>query len=102
MKERKKRMNKKEFVDKLAEKGYTKKDAGCIIDDVFAVVTDALINGEEVKLYGFGVFSVVEYGPRTTLDLHTKQPIEIPAWKTPKFAPGDRLRRAIKEGFVRE
>lgn len=95
-------MVKKDIVNKLAEKGYTKKDADGIIDDIVAVITDAMVNGEEVKLHGFGVFSVIERKPRRTLDLRTKEYIDVPAHKAPKFKPGSLLLKAIKEGFVRE
>lgn len=95
-------MNKQDIVNKLAEKGYTKKDSSCILDDVFAVITEAMIAGEEVKIHGFGVFSVVERAPRRTLDLKTQEYIDVPARKAPKFKAGTLLNRAIKEGFVRE
>lgn len=95
-------MIKQDIVNKLAERGYTKKDASCIIDDLFAVITEAMLAGEEVKIHGFGIFSVVERKARKTLDLQTQEYIDVPPWKAPKFVPGTKLRRAVKEGFVRE
>lgn len=94
-------MNRDEIIDKLTEKGYTKKDAGFIIDDFTTIIAEALAQGEEVALHGFGTFSVVKRAERNILDYQTKEIIRVPSQKAPKFAPGKRLLRAVREGFVR-
>ena len=90
-------MLKKDIVNKLADKGYTKKDADCIIDDIFAVITEAMVAGEEVKIHGFGIFSVAERKPRVTKSIFTQEMVEVPATRHPRFKAGTYLRRAIKE-----
>lgn len=95
-------LKKNDLIERLAQNGYTKKDAGVIIDDVVKIITDALIDGESVQLHGFGTFEVREHKERETVDLSTKERIIIPAYKAPKFTAGQLLKRAVKEGFVRE
>lgn len=94
-------LKRKDVIDRLALKGYTKKDAGVAFDDVFNVITEALITGESVQVYGFGLFDVKDVAQRETIDYQTKERITIPSYKAPKFTAGKLLKRAIKEGFVR-
>ena len=94
-------LKRKDVIDSLALKGYTKKDAGVAFDDVFNVITEALITGESVQVYGFGLFDVKDVAQRETIDYQTKERITIPSYKAPKFTAGKLLKRAIKEGFIR-
>ena len=48
-------------------------------------ITNALQNGKEVQLLGFGTFSVVERAARKGRNLRTNKSIDIPARKVPKF-----------------
>ena len=95
-------LKKSDLIDRLAAKGYTKKDSAVIIDDFVAVITEALTEGESVLLYGFGEFSVREHAARESVDVLTQERITIPAYKAPVFTAGKLLKRAIKEGFLRK
>ena len=95
-------MNKSEFIDRLAQKGYTKKSANEIVDDVIQTISEVLVEGESIQFYGFGTFSVRESAEREAVDFQTKERITIPGHKTPKFVPGKLLKRAVKEGILRE
>lgn len=95
-------LKRNDIIDRLALNGYTKKDAGIILDDVIKIITEALVEGESVQIHGFGTFDTKEYQPRETVDLQTKERIVIPAYKAPKFTAGKLLKRAVKEGFIRE
>lgn len=95
-------MKRNEIVDRLADKGYTKKSARLIIDDVVRVIAEALVDGEEVSFRGFGTFYVKDVAPRETYDYQSKGRITIPAHKAPKFSPGNLLTRWVREGIIRE
>lgn len=95
-------MNKTEFIEKLAQKGYTKKAAGIAVDDVLNTIAEALAAGETLQFYGFGTFAVRESAERVGVDYQTKERITVPAHKAPKFTPGKLLKRAVKEGILRE
>lgn len=93
---------KKELIDKLSKKGYTKTDSAMIIDDVFSVITEALAEGNDIMIHGFGKFYVIDTKEYENINPKTNERITIPAQKLPKFSAGDFLRRAVKEGYVRE
>lgn len=95
-------LKRNDIIERLTTNGYTKKDAGIILDDVVKILTEAMVNGETVQIHGFGTFSTKECKSRETIDLQTKERIIIPAYKAPKFTAGKLLKRAVKEGFVRE
>ena len=94
-------LKRNDIIERLAKKGYTKNDAGIILDDIFMLITEALVNGESVQIHGFGTFDVKDCAARETVDLKTKERIIIPPYKAPKFTAGKLLKRAIKEGLVR-
>lgn len=95
-------MTKNEFIDRLAQKGYTKKAAADFVDDMIQTISEALVEGETVQFYGFGTFDVRESAERESVDFQTKKRITIPGHKAPRFIPGMFLKRAVKEGVIRE
>lgn len=90
-------LKREEIIEKLAAKGYTKKDAGVIITDVFEMITGLLAEGEEVQIHGFGTFSVKEGGSRDMIDYQTKKKFTLPSIRTPKFVAGISLKKAVRE-----
>lgn len=95
-------LKRKDIIERLTHKGYTKKDSGIILNDVFDVISEALVEGESVQIYGFGLFTVKDFKPRETIDFQTKERITVPSYKAPKFVAGKLLKRAIKEGYIRD
>lgn len=95
-------IKRKEFIDRLSEKGYTKKDAGIIIDDIITTIEEALIEGETVSFHGFGTFEIAERAAKNVIDIHTKESKTVSPYKAVKFVVGKALKRAIKEGFIRK
>ena len=60
------------------------------------VVEDALKAGDKVQLVGFGTFEVKERAARSGRNPKTKEPVQIPASKSPTFKPGKALKDAIQ------
>ena len=90
-------MNKAELVEEVAGKvGLTKKEAGNVIDAVTSAITDSLGRNEKVTLVGFATFRVMERKARKGVNPQTRETIEIPAKKVPKFKPGKGLRDKVK------
>ena len=89
-------IQRKELIDILFNKGYTKKEAGMILDDVFGVIKEALLDGKDVNIHGFGTFVIREMAARETINVKTKERVVLPAHKAPKFVAGDALKSAIK------
>lgn len=94
-------VTKDEFIERLSRKGYTKRDAGVIMDDFIKTLEEALVDGDSVMFHGFGSFEIRERAERKSKGLNSED-IVIPSYKTAHFTPGKRLRREIKEGLIRE
>ena len=89
-------MNKSELIDAVAHSsGLTKTDAAKAVDGVIAAVTEALKNGDQVTLVGFGSFLVREREARTGRNPQNGQDINIPASKLPSFKAGKGLKDAV-------
>ncbi|MBV8547853.1 MAG: HU family DNA-binding protein [Alphaproteobacteria bacterium] len=86
-------MNRNELVDAVAGKTDMKKsEAGKAVDAVFDAITDTLRAGGEVRLVGFGTFSVASRAASEGRNPRTGEKIKIAASKQPKFKPGKGLR----------
>ncbi len=89
-------MNKNDLISKVADAtGLSKADAGKAVDAVFATITDALKSGDDVRLVGFGTFSVTTRAATTGRNPRTGETIQIPASKQPKFKAGKQLKDAV-------
>ena len=89
-------MNKNDLVAAVADKtGLSKADAGKAIDGVFEAVTEALTGGDEVRLVGFGTFSVAARAASQGRNPRTGEVIQIPASNQPKFKAGKGLKDAV-------
>lgn len=89
-------MNKNELVAAVAEKaGLSKTDAAGAVDAVFDVITDTLKGGGDVRLVGFGNFSVQQRAAKTGRNPLNGKPVNIPAKRVPKFAAGKGLKDSV-------
>ena len=91
-----------EFIERLSQKGYTKRDAGIVMDDFIRTLEEALVGGESVMFHGFGTFEVRARAERESSNPQTKERIVIPSYRAAHFTPGKKLKREIKEGLVRD
>ncbi len=66
-----------------------------IRDAVFAGITAALVRGENIRLAGFGNFSVLEREARQGRNPRTGEPLTIAAKKAPAFHAGKALKDAL-------
>ena len=89
-------MNKQELIGQVAEvSGLGKGDASKAVEAVFDSISSALKKGDEVRLVGFGTFTVGERAARTGRDPRTKEAITIKAAKFTKFKAGKALKDAV-------
>ncbi|WP_416896790.1 MAG: HU family DNA-binding protein [Minwuia sp.] len=89
-------MNKNELVAAVADKaGLSKSDAGEAVDAVFEAITGALKSSDEVRLVGFGTFSVSKRAASKGRNPQTGAEIDIPASIQPKFKAGKGLKDAV-------
>jgi len=90
-------MNKAELVEAVAGKvGLTKKETNNVVDAITSAITDTLAMNERVTLVGFGTFEVRKRKARRGVNPQTRQIIQIPAKKVPKFKPGKSLSETVR------
>ena len=89
-------MNKNELIAKIADDtDLSKADATRAVDAVFETISSQLSGGEEVRLVGFGTFSVSQRRATEGRNPRTGEKIQIPASKQPKFKAGKQLKEAV-------
>ena len=89
-------MNKNDLISSVAESsGLTKAAAGRAVDGVFNSIASALASGDDVRIVGFGSFSVANRAASTGRNPRTGEEIQIPASKQPKFKAGAPLKSAV-------
>lgn len=89
-------MNKNELIAAIADAaGMTKAQAGAALDACVSTISGELAKGGDVRLPGFGNFTVSKRGARTGRNPITGKAVEIPAKKAPKFSAGKALKDAV-------
>ena len=90
-------MNKNELVDAVAEEsGLRKSDATKEVDAMFNSIMKSLKQGEEVRLVGFGTFSVSQRAASEGRNPRTGEKIQIAASKQVKFRAGKGFKDSVQ------
>jgi len=91
-------VNKQDLVAKVADTAdLPKSKAAAAVDAVIAAIKGSLKGGDDVRLVGFGTFSVAQRAATTGRNPRTGEPIKIPASKQPKFKAGKELKEAVNK-----
>jgi DNA-binding protein HU-beta len=89
-------VNRNELVEAVASKTELRKsEAGKAVDAVFESIANALKTGDEVRLVGFGTFSVAARAASEGRNPRTGEKIKIAASRQAKFKPGKGLRDSL-------
>lgn len=89
-------MNKNDLIGAVADaSGLAKGDAMKAVEAVFDSISSALAKGEEVRLVGFGTFSVAQRKASTGRNPRTGEPMTIKASSQPKFKAGKVLKDSV-------
>lgn len=79
-------MNKQELITRISEKsGLSKTQANNALTAFELVVTEALANGDDVALVGFGTFKSKQQQSRIARNPKTGETIQVPAKKSPNL-----------------
>lgn len=91
-------MNKSDLVAEVAKQtGLPKTQSQAAVDAMIDSIKMTLKQGNEVRLVGFGTFSVSDRAATTGRNPRTGEAIKIPARKQPKFKAGKDLRDAVNK-----
>ena len=89
-------MNKNDLVASVANSADLSKAAAAkAVDSVFDAITASLKTGTEIRLVGFGTFSVARRKASRGRNPRTGEPIDIPASNQPKFKAGKALKNSV-------
>lgn len=89
-------MVKADIVSALCEKGYYKNQANDVVDEVFQIIRDALVRGEQVQIRGFGIFEVKTRKGRNSKDISTGKMRVSNDRKIPTFRASNSLKEDIR------
>jgi DNA-binding protein HU-beta len=90
-------MNRKELIRTISENtNETIMTVSTVIDSMVTTITEALEEGDNVQLIGFGTFSVTKRKARKGHNPATGESINIAASKGVKFKVGSKLKDAVK------
>lgn len=97
MLERTKKMTKADIAENVYGQigGFTKRQAADMVDVVFVLMKKSLTQGDEVKLSGFGKFTVREKKSRIGRNPQTGEPLVITGRRVIAFKPSQILRDAV-------
>lgn len=87
-------MTKIELTERVKDRsGFTKREAADIVDAVFQLMKNTLISGDNLKIAGFGSFSVRKKSDRMGRNPQTGEKIIIPNRRIVSFKPSVTLRQ---------
>ncbi len=90
-------MNKQELISQVADRaGLNRNDAARAVETMLEVITSTLKRGDEVRLVGFGNFSVTRRKASVGRNPRTGEPLQIESSANPKFRPGKVLKDAVQ------
>ena len=96
-------MNKNELIAEVADKtDLTKAKAAEAVDAFIAVISKSLSKGEEIRLVGFGTFTVVHRKATEGRNPRTGAVIKIAAANKAKFKAGKALTEVVNKNSKRK
>src|SRR5579859_2761056 len=73
----------------------SQKQAAEVLEATLDAIREALQEGDEVRLVGFGSFKVRQSAARKGVNPRDRKPIEVPAKERVRFFPGKELSEAV-------
>lgn len=87
------------LIERVASRaGKSVEETASVVEAIFAVIREALVAGEEVRLVGFGSFYYSVFAAHIAIDPQTGAALHVPARRGVRFASGDDLQRAVAQG----
>ena len=91
-------VSKPEFIELLAERcDTTNKNATMMYEEVFMTLIDLVSRGEEVAIPNLGRVKIAERAAHVAHNPKTKDEIEVPAKKVPKFQFSKNIKEVVSQ-----
>lgn len=92
-------LTKAQLADLLFEQiGLNKRESKDMVDAFFDLITDSLVQGEDVKISSFGNFQIRTKAPRPGRNPRTGEPVAIEARRVVTFHASPKLKETVQEG----
>ena len=89
------------LIETIKEKvGFQAPEAKDILETILEEIKQSLEKGDEVKISGFGKWSVADKKSRVGRNPHTKEPMEISARKVVSFSASPKLRAMVNKNLL--
>jgi len=90
-------VTKSELVADLAraDSTLTRRHAEIVVNTIFDVMTEALVEGDRIEIRGFGSFQVRLHSPRMGRNPKTGDSVPIASRRVPFFRVGKELRERV-------
>jgi nucleoid DNA-binding protein len=96
-------ITKKDLVEKIAEvTGLTQVDTKIVVESFLESVSQALQNGNNIEIRGFGRFKIKHKNPRIARNPRTNEHISVEEGVKPVFESSKELRKRINAAYVQE
>ncbi len=96
----KEKISMQEIVDLMVEhRNMTRKSAEEFVRQLLSTIEDALLEGDSVKISGFGTFKPQWNEPRKSIDVNTGNEIIIEGFYKVAFVPDNELKELINEPY---
>jgi len=90
-------LTKADMAERLFEElGLNKREAKDMVEMFFEEIREALVNGQQVKMSGFGNFDLREKKQRPGRNPKTGEEIPISARRVVTFRPGQKLKARVE------
>ncbi len=90
-------MTKLDIINQIADTtGMAKKDASVAVESFMKIVRDAMCEGENVYLRGFGTFQIKKRAQKTARNISKNTTITVPAHNFPGFKPAKSFLQKMK------
>lgn len=77
--------------------GVTKKDCATLVDGLLNAIKQAMVEGQDIEIRGFGTFKVRDRRARLGRNPRTGDPVRIPARAVPVFKPSRLFKEEVAE-----
>jgi len=89
-------MTKADLVEKIAEKtGLTRTDVAVLVDGFLDAVKNAMKEGNNIEIRGFGTFKIKSRKARKARNPRTGEEVPVPDRKVPVFKPSNEFKELI-------
>ncbi|MDP3025373.1 MAG: HU family DNA-binding protein [candidate division Zixibacteria bacterium] len=89
-------MTKADLVEKIVEKtGLTRTDVAVVVDNFLEAVKNAMKEGHNLEIRGFGTFKIKSRKARKARNPRTGEEVPVPDRKVPVFKPSKEFKELI-------